>query len=117
MTAGDSDSTLPKSEAEEAHEAMAQVVAILEALLGRPSRWVGSLELTDNPFSLTSGIAHLDGRVEIARSIWRQPQYRWRTVIHEALHFCSPSYSKSEYSGSRGWEEGVVEQMQRLLQQ
>lgn len=94
---------------------MGQVVSILEMLLERRSRWTGSVELTDNLFS--SGIAHLDGRIEITRAVWRQPEYRWRTVIHEALHLCSPAYTKYEYSLSRGWEEGVVEQMQRMLRQ
>ena len=36
-------------------------------------------------------------------------------MIHEALHLHSPAYTKSEYSLTRGWGEGVVEQMQRLV--
>lgn len=92
-----------------------QVVGALSELLDRPSRWTGALELTESLFS--SGVAHLDGRIEITRAVWRQPQYRWRTVIHEALHLYSPSYTSHEYSLNRGWEEGAVEQMQRLLRQ
>lgn len=102
-------------ETQEAHQTLAQVVIALSDILGRPSRWTGTLELTDSLFS--SGVAHLDGRIEITRAVWRQPQYRWRTVVHEALHLCSPAYTSHEYSLNRGWEEGVVEQMQRLLRQ
>lgn len=102
-------------ETQEALETLTQVVGTLSELLGRPSRWTGSLELTDSLFS--SGVAHLDGRIEITRAVWHQPTYRWRTVVHEALHLCSPPYTSHEYSLSRGWEEGVVEQMQRLLRQ
>ena len=94
---------------------MRQIVGALSELLGRPSRWTGALELTNSLFS--SGVAHLDGRIEITRAVWRQPQYRWRTVVHEALHLCSPSYTSHEYSLNRGWEEGTVEQLQRLLRQ
>ncbi len=102
-------------ETQEAQETLAQVVGALSDILGRPSRWTGTLKLTDSLFS--SGVAHLDGRIEITRAVWRQPQYRWRTVVHESLHLCSPPYTSHEYSLSRGWEEGVVEQMQRLLRQ
>lgn len=102
-------------ETQEALETLTQVVSALSELLGRPSRWAGSLELTDSLFS--SGVAHLDGRIEITRAVWRQPPYRWRTVVHEAMHLYSPTYTSREYSLNRGWEEGVVEQMQRLLRQ
>ena len=102
-------------ETQEALETLTQVVGALSELLERPSRWTGTLELTESLFS--SGVAHLDGRIEITRAVWRQPQYRWRTVVHEALHLCSPPYTSHEYSLGRGWEEGVVEQMQRLLRQ
>ena len=38
-------------------------------------------------------------------------------MIHEALHLFSLAYTKQEYMLARGWEEGVVEQLQRLLRQ
>ena len=102
-------------ETQEAQIVLTQVVTVLKELTDTPSRWTGSVELTESLF--TSGIAHLDGRIEITRTVWQQPQYRWRTVIHEALHLCSPFYTKHQYSLARGWEEGVVEQLQRLLRQ
>lgn len=36
-------------------------------------------------------------------------------MTHEVLHTFSPQYTRSEYNAAQGWEEGVVEQMQRLL--
>lgn len=108
-------SDLKDAEDEEAHRVFTKTIAVLMGILGRDSRWNDTVELTDSLFS--SGVAHLDGRVEITRAVWRQPQFRWRTLIHEALHLFSPSYSRYEYSLARGWEEGVVEQTQRLLRQ
>jgi hypothetical protein len=39
---------------------------------------------------------------------------RWATLIHEALHSLSAGYLREDYQQFRGWEEGVVEQLQRL---
>ncbi len=40
---------------------------------------------------------------------------RWRTLIHEMLHTFSAGYQPLDYVAFRGWEEGVVEQLQRIL--
>ena len=40
---------------------------------------------------------------------------RWRTLIHEMLHSVSVGTNEENYKRLRGWEEGVVEQLQRLL--
>ena len=40
---------------------------------------------------------------------------RWTTLIHESLHTFSSGYLREDYQAYRGWEEGVVEQLQRLL--
>jgi hypothetical protein len=40
---------------------------------------------------------------------------RWTTLIHECLHAVSAGYSLLDYQDLLGWEEGLVEQMQRLL--
>lgn len=36
-------------------------------------------------------------------------------MIHEALHAVSAGYIREDYQDFQGWEEGVVEQLQRLL--
>ena len=37
------------------------------------------------------------------------------TFIHEALHSVSAGFMGEDYRSARGWEEGVAEQLQRLL--
>lgn len=40
---------------------------------------------------------------------------RWSTLIHEALHAVSTGYVGTDYRSHPGWEEGVVEGLQRML--
>ena len=90
-----------------------QIVGVLEEVLGRSSRWNGRAFLAR---SLSfAGAAHYDGGISISELIYADADLRWRTVIHEALHTFSPFYSSFEYHSAPGWEEGVVEQMQRLV--
>lgn len=42
-------------------------------------------------------------------------QERWRTLLHESLHSFSQGYNREDFENFRGWEEGVVEKLQRLL--
>ena len=89
-----------------------QIRLILVNLLGRASRWSGLVLITDDPnirgakpFRCDIVInAGLVGRAE-----------RWRTLIHEMLHTFSEGYYPLDYMAFRGWEEGVVEQLQRIL--
>ena len=90
-----------------------QIIQVLEDILGRPSRWNGEAHLVRN--LSFGGAAHYDGSISISEYVVADPDLRWRTVIHEALHTFSPQYSHPQYIAARGWEEGVVEQMQRLL--
>ncbi len=90
-----------------------QIVQVLEDLLDRPSRWNGNLAL-EREISY-SGMMHYDGSISISELACADPNLRWRTLIHEALHTFSPPYTRHEFLVARGWEEGVVEQMQRLL--
>ena len=85
----------------------------LEVALDRPSRWNGKVYLA-RTISF-GGAAHYDGSLSLSESVYTDPDLRWRTMIHEALHTFSPSYSRMEFTAARGWEEGVVEEMQRLI--
>jgi hypothetical protein len=67
-----------------------RIEPVLTEIIGRPSRW---------------------SRLLIGRDL------RWRTLIHELLHSYSAGYNSPDYDAYRGWEEGVVEQLQRLLRQ
>lgn len=50
----------------------------------------------------------------IDADLTRLPE-RWATLIHEALHAVSVGYDRNDFQALRGWEEGVVEQLQRLM--
>ena len=90
-----------------------QIIRVLEDILGRPSRWNGNLAL-EREISY-SGMMHYDGSISISELACADPNLRWRTLLHEAVHTFSPPYTRREFLMARGWEEGVVEQMQRLL--
>ncbi len=84
-----------------------QIVQVLEDLLGRPSRWNGKAFLAR---SLSfAGAAHYDGSISVSELVYSEPDLRWRTMIHEALHTFSPPYTRLEYNAAQGWEEGAVE--------
>ena len=93
-------------------EELEKICRVLTERLGRPSRWSGLVEITDDPnirgakpFRCDIVInARLIGQVE-----------RWRTLIHEMLHTFSAGYQPLDYVAFRGWEEGVVEGLQRIL--
>ncbi len=81
-------------------------------LIGRPSRWSGVLLLTDDPNIHGAKPFRCD---IIINGNLSQQDTRWRTLIHEMLHTFSAGYNPQDYQALRGWEEGVIEQLQRLL--
>lgn len=91
---------------------LAAITNFLEHHLGRRSRWNGEVELSDDPTAF--GKALWNGRISINRQA-AQTDLRWRTEIHEALHGFSMGLSQASYAELRGWEEGIVEQLQRTL--
>ena len=97
----------------ELQENIRQIVQVLEGILGRRSRWNGEAVLENGLFF--AGAARYSGSIGISEVIFADPDLCWRTLIHEALHMFSPQYTHLTYLNARGWEEGVVEQMQRLL--
>ena len=97
----------------ELHLTLRQIVDVLEGILERPSRWNGQVSLV--PSLTFAGAAHYSGSISISELVYTDADLRWRTLIHEALHTFSPRYTRYEYGNVRGWEEGVVEQMQRLV--
>lgn len=93
-------------------EELERIVSALGPLTGLPSRWNGSVELVRDARVL--GRKPFDCHVVINERLVGEP-VRWRTLIHEALHSFSAGYNSTDYQSLRGWEEGVVEQLQRLL--
>ena len=91
---------------------IADITAVLTELTGLPSRWSGRVELVLE--------AEFKGRkrpvcdIQIDADLVTQDA-RWATLIHEALHSISAGYNSNDFRQYRGWEEGVVEQLQRTL--
>ena len=89
-----------------------KICRILSELLGTKSRWSGIVEMTDDIHIRGAKPFRCD--IVINRGLSEQTE-RWRTLIHEMLHTFSAGYQPLDYVSFRGWEEGVAEQMQRLL--
>ena len=89
------------------------IAAAIEQLTGLRSNWNGELNLVPpdvryrglKPFTCA---VHL--RVDLAAD-----DLRWRTLIHESFHAISAGYNQLDFDQNVGWEEGVVEQLQRLF--
>lgn len=88
------------------------IVGVLSELTGLTSRWSGEVELSQDARAF--GRKPFSCRIVLAERLADQP-VRWRTLIHEALHSFSAGYNMTDYQAFLGWEEGVVEQTQRLL--
>lgn len=89
---------------------LTDIIVILTELTGLPSRWSGRVELVPN--------AEFKGRkrqkcdIEINAGLAAEEE-RWPTLIHEGLHSTSAGYSGTDFRTMPGWEEGVVEYLQR----
>lgn len=88
------------------------IVGVLSELTGLTSRWSGEVELSQDARAF--GRKPFTCRIVLSEGLADQP-VRWRTLIHEALHSFSAGYNLQDYQTWRGWEEGVVEQLQRLF--
>jgi len=88
-----------------------QIMPLVSALTGLPARWSGVVELIET--LEFKGKKRFTCDIQIQASLARQ-DIRWTTLIHESLHAHSAGYNGSDYRLHRGWEEGVVESLQRL---
>ena len=91
---------------------LADIVIVLTELTGLPSRWSGRVELV--PDAKHKGLKQPSCGIEVDAQLAEQ-DLRWLTLTHEALHSLSPQYNSTDFRELRGWEEGVVEQLQRLF--
>jgi hypothetical protein len=91
---------------------LAEIITALTELTGLPSRWSRRVELV--PDAEFKGKKRFLCDIQIDAALAGQPE-RWTTLIHEALHSISAGYVRDDYQDFHGWEEGVVEQMQRFL--
>lgn len=88
-----------------------QIAAVVSDLTGLSSNWNGQLVLV--PEAGFQGKKLYSCGILISREL-AASDLRWRTLIHEALHAVSVGYVRSDYDAAMGWEEGGVEQIQRL---
>ena len=93
-------------------EELHRILPVLSRLTGLPSRWNGELVLV--PDAGFKGKKLFSCSILLDASLATQ-EVRWRTLIHEALHALSAGYNQSDYNAFTGWEEGVAEQLQRLI--
>lgn len=96
----------------QAQDELRRVDQVVSKLTGLTSHWNGHVELlTDADWRGTKPFpCHI--RLDAAR---QEQDVRWRTQIHEILHAHSVGYTRYAFDTFPGWEEGVVEQLQRLL--
>lgn len=81
-------------------------------MTGLRTNWNGVVDLVPD--------AHFKGKKPFSCAILlaadlASQNVRWRTLIHECLHAFSAGYNPLDFENYPGWEEGVVEQLQRLL--
>jgi hypothetical protein len=85
---------------------------IVSRLTGRPSLWNGVAEARVGLGAF--GVKTFGCQIIVDADRASQP-VRWRTNIHEMLHAHTNGLEQSAVENYRGWEEGIVEQLQRLL--
>jgi len=90
---------------------LVDILAALTELTGLPSRWSGRVELV--PEAEFKGRKRPICDIQLdADSVTKDS--RRATLVHEAIHGISVGYNSSDFRQFRGWEEGVVEQLQRI---
>lgn len=89
---------------------LTDIVLILTELTGLSSRWSGRVELV--PDAEFKGRKRQMCDIQIDAALAAQDE-RWPTLIHESLHSISAGYSGTDFRTMPGWEEGVVEYLQR----
>ena len=96
----------------QAQEELRLIEQIVSELTGLPSNWNGNVELHTEPGWRGMKPFGCAIRLDSAR---QELDVRWRTHLHEVLHAHSAGYARTAFDDFPGWEEGVVEKLQRLL--
>lgn len=108
----------PEEPQETITQEIRRVVAEVEALTGLRSRWNGSVTVWEASLAATLGVKPFlakktwDCGMAVVDALLGDSQ-RWRSLIHEALHSVSVGMNEVDYRRFTGWEEGVVEWLQR----
>ena len=96
----------------QARDELRRVEQIVTKIIGLPSNWSGTVELHDSPAWRGAKPFRCDILLDAGR---QEMDVRWRTHLHEMLHAHSSGYTRYAFEAYPGWEEGVVERLQRLL--
>lgn len=96
-----------------------QIVTAVELRTGLRSRWNGEAAVIDSVSALMLSRTPFLAKKEWSCRITVLDQIvgselRWRSLLHEVLHSISAGNREADYSTFIGWEEGVVESLQRL---
>jgi hypothetical protein len=89
-----------------------RIIPVIEEYTGLTSRWSGIVELVSDADFKGKKPFRCDILIDVE---WAKQDVHWTTLIHEALHSVSAGYNPTDFQRNRGWEEGVVERMQRFL--
>lgn len=89
-----------------------QIMPLLSIYTGLPTRWSGVVELV--PEADFKGKKRFTCDIQIDAALADQ-EVRWRTLIPECLHAHSAGYVRPDFLRFPGWEEGVVERLQRIF--
>lgn len=81
---------------------------------GTANNWNGAIHV-QRLRSGALGAKNWDCSIVVSRAIVRDAAELWPTIIHEMLHALSVGVDKASYRAFSGWEEGVVEKLQRIL--
>lgn len=94
------------------HAELTRMVPIVSGLTGLPSNWNGRVELVEGVYY--RGMKSFNCGIRLRASLARE-EARRRTLIHELLHASSVGFNGPDFRRYVGWEEGTVEQLQRLI--
>ena len=81
--------------------------------LGIQGLWKGQIVLFPKTIRFF-GTKDFDCNIGVNMVLYKDP-LRWATLLHEILHSYSEGYNEESYEAFPGWEEGVVEGLQREL--
>ena len=100
---------------EEARDLVSQFADAIRAEAPRnlPSRWNGTVDLES--MAGTAGGKAQDCSIKFNKRLWNEDEYKYSTLPHEWLHSVSPLRDIMDYVRMRGWEEGPIEGMTRIM--
>ena len=95
------------------HSEVQQITDAIQSLTGLRSQWSGNVSILPTD-SYAIGRKSFDCLIQLRTDLLTR-NLRWRTLIHEAFHAVSAGYYAQDFFQNVGWEEGVVENLQRLF--